>query len=48
MRYGWGLKGLPERCKCDKFDFSLQHALDCPLDDLRTIQQIEARDLVAA
>ena len=48
MRYGWELKGLPERCKCDKFDFSLQHALDCPLGGLRTIQHNEALDLVAS
>ena len=41
------MKGLPDRCKCDKADFSLQHALDCPLGGLRAIQHNEARDTVA-
>ena len=47
MRYGWNLRRLPERCKCEKSAFTLQHALDCPLGGLRTIQHNEARDLVA-
>ena len=47
IRYGWALKNLPERCACDRATFNLQHALDCPLGGLRTIQHNETRDAMA-
>ena len=47
IRYGWTLPGLPTKCKCDKADFSLQHALDCPLGGYRTIQHNDTRDEMA-
>ena len=46
IRYGWKLLGTPLECKCHaKFD--LQHALNCHLGGLRTIQHNEARDTMA-
>ena len=41
------LQNLPARCACDEANFSLQHALDCPLGGLRTIQHNETRDTIA-
>ena len=38
IRYGWALQNLPARCSYEKANFSLQHALDCPLGGLRTVQ----------
>ena len=39
---------MPTRCACDKSDFRLQHALDCPLGGLRTFQHNQTRDTMAA
>ena len=39
IRYGWDLLDIPLEC--------LQHALDCKLGGLRTIQHNEARDTMA-
>ena len=46
IRYGWTLLNTPLMCKCHK-KFDLQHALDCHLGGLRTIQHNEARDTMA-
>jgi hypothetical protein len=46
IRYGWTLPDLPLDCACGK-SFSLQHALDCQLGGLRTIQHNELRDVMA-
>ena len=46
IRYGWDLLNIPLECKCHE-KFSLQHALDCKLGGLRTIQHNEARDTMA-
>ena len=46
IRYGWTLPDLPLTCACGS-SFSLQHALDCQLGGLRTIQHNEVRDVLA-
>ena len=46
IRYGWTLSDLPLKCACG-LNFSLQHALDCQLGGLRTIQHNEVRDVLA-
>ena len=46
IRYGWTLLDLPLTCACGS-DFNLQHALDCKLGGLRTIQHNEVRDTIA-
>jgi len=46
IRYGWTLLNLPTKCACGK-SFDTQHALDCGLGGLRTIQHNEVRDVLA-
>jgi hypothetical protein len=46
IRYGWTLLDLPLTCPCGA-QFSLQHALDCQLGGLRTVQHNEVRDVLA-
>jgi hypothetical protein len=46
IRYGWTLLNLPTRCACGAA-FDVQHALDCKLGGLRTIQHNEVRDVLA-
>ena len=46
IRYGWTLPNLPTTCACGKA-FDVQHALDCQLGGLRTIQHNEVRDVLA-
>ena len=46
IRYGWTLLNLPLTCGCGA-TFSVQHALDCQLGGLRTIQHNEVRDTLA-
>jgi len=46
IRYGWTLLNLPATCACGTA-FNIQHALDCKLGGLRTIQHNEVRDVVA-
>jgi len=44
IRYGWPLPNLPLKCACGTA-FDIQHALDCKLGGLRTIQHNEVRDV---
>ena len=37
IRYGWTMLNLPATCACGA-SFNIQHALDCKLGGLRTIQ----------
>ena len=46
IRYGWQLRDLPTSCPCGS-SFDVQHALDCKLGGLRTIQHNEVRDVLA-
>jgi hypothetical protein len=46
IRYGWELLNLPTSCACGA-TFDVQHALDCQLGGLRTIQHNEVRDVMA-
>jgi hypothetical protein len=46
IRYGWTLLNLPTLCACG-VSFDVQHALDCKLGGLRTIQHNEVRDVLA-
>jgi hypothetical protein len=46
IRYGWTLLNLPTTCACGTA-FNVQHALDCKLGGLRTIQHNEVRDVLA-
>ena len=46
IRYGWTMPNLPSACACGA-PFDIQHALDCKLGGLRTIQHNEVRDVVA-
>jgi hypothetical protein len=46
IRYGWEMLNLPSTCACGTA-FNIQHALDCKLGGLRTIQHNEVRDVVA-
>jgi hypothetical protein len=46
IRYGWPLLNLPTTCACGA-SFDVQHALDCKLGGLRTIQHNEVRDVLA-
>ena len=46
IRYGWTLLNLPLTCPCGA-QFSVQHALDCQLGGLRTVQHNEVRDVLA-
>ena len=46
IRYGWTLLNLPTTCACGAA-FNVQHALDCKLGGLRTIQHNEVRDVLA-
>ena len=46
IRYGWTMLNLPATCACGA-SFNIQHALDCKLGGLRTIQHNEVRDVIA-
>ena len=46
IRYGWTMLSLPTTCACGAA-FNIQHALDCKLSGLRTIQHNEVRDVLA-
>ena len=46
IRYGWPLLNLPLKCACGT-SLDIQHALDCKLGGLRTIQHNEVRDVMA-
>ena len=46
IRYGWNLLNLPLKCACG-VSLDIQHALDCKLGGLRTIQHNEVRDVFA-
>jgi len=46
IRYGWTMLNLPTTCACGT-PFNIQHALDCKLGGLRTIQHNEVRDVLA-
>ena len=46
IRYGWPMLNLPSKCACGTA-FDIQHALDCKLGGLRTIQHNEVRDVLA-
>ena len=46
IRYGWPMLNLPATCACGA-TFDIQHALDCKLGGLRTIQHNEVRDVIA-
>ena len=46
LRYGWQLARTPEKCDCGH-QFSVEHALSCPMGGFPSLRHNEIRDLTA-
>ena len=46
LRYGWPPLNLPSHCSCGS-NFTVQHALSCPMGGFPTLRHNEERDLTA-